>query len=304
MLPLGQETNLMAIARTLQSAAIIRKPRDKEIDVYGVTHRGRVRESNQDHFLISSLRKRMDVFMSSLPDAGAVPDGTERLAFLAMVADGVGGSAAGGEASRLAVEAVTDYIAHSTHCYYTADANDDAAFRDALADAAMQCHATLARNAEAEPERRGMATTLTLWLGVWPRAYVLQVGDSRYYLLRGEELTQISRDQTMAQELIDRGLISRSDASRSRWSHVLSSAIGGPQTTPVVTAVAQEWGHVHLLCSDGLTKHVSDERIREHLLGMTSARQVCQDLLQEALDGGGTDNITIVVGRALRGRPD
>lgn len=292
----------MALTRPLKSEPIVRKPLDDEIDVYGVTHRGRVREKNQDHFLISSLRKRMDVFLTSLPDAGAGPEGTERLAFLAMVADGVGGSAAGEEASRLAVKAVTDYIAHSTHCYYTADASDDEAFITALADAAMQCHATLSRNGESDPDRRGMATTLTLWLGVWPRAYVLQVGDSRYYLLRGDELTQISRDQTMAQELIDRGLISRADASRSRWSHVLSSAIGGPQTTPVVTAVAQDWGHVHLLCSDGLTKHVSDERIREHLLRMKSARQVCEDLLQEALDGGGTDNITIVVGRALRSR--
>jgi protein phosphatase len=139
-----------------------------------------------------------------------------------------------------------------------------------------------------------------LWLGVWPRAYVLQVGDSRYYMLRGEELTQISRDQTMAQELIDRGIISRADASRSRWSHVLSSAIGGPQTTPVVTGIANDWGLVHLLCSDGLTKHVSDDRIRERLLEMTSAKKTCEALLQDALDGGGTDNITIVVGRVVK----
>jgi protein phosphatase len=278
---------------------MVRKPLDNEIDVHGVTHRGLVRETNQDNFLISSLRKRMDVLMTSLPDARVTPD-TERLAFLAMVADGVGGAAAGDEASRLAVSAVTEYIAHSTHCYYTADAGDDKAFAQALADAAMECHATLMQNAESDPSRRGMATTLTLWLGVWPRAYVLQVGDSRYYMLRGEELTQISRDQTMAQELIDRGIISRADASRSRWSHVLSSAIGGPQTTPVVTGIANDWGLVHLLCSDGLTKHVSDDRIRERLLEMTSAKKTCEALLQDALDGGGTDNITIVVGRVVK----
>lgn len=278
---------------------MVRKPLDNEIDVHGVTHPGLVRETNQDHFLISSLRKRMDVLMTSLPEAGVAP-GTERLAFLAVVADGVGGAAAGEEASRLAVSAVTDYIAHSAHCYYTADANDDAAFAQALADAAMECHATLMQNAESDPSRHGMATTLTLWLGVWPRAYVLQVGDSRYYVLRGEELTQISRDQTMAQELIDRGMFSRAEASRSRWSHVLSSAIGGPQATPVVTGIANDWGLVHLLCSDGLTKHVSDERIRERLLAMTSAKETCEALLQDALDGGGTDNITIVVGRAAR----
>ncbi len=287
----------MSTTQPARRAAMVRKPLDTEIDVYGVTHRGHVRQTNQDHFLISSLRKRMDIHMTSLPDLAMVPNGTERLAFLAMVADGVGGSAAGEEASRLTVEAVTDYIVHSTHCYYTADPSDDETFSTALADAAMECHAALTRSAASDPARAGMATTLTLLLGVWPRAYVLQVGDSRYYLLRGDELTQISRDQTLAEELMERGVFTRADASRSRWSHVLSSAIGGPQTTPVVTAIAQDWGYVHLLCSDGLTKHVSDERIRERLIDMKSARQTCEELLEDALDGGGTDNITIIVGR-------
>ena len=279
--------------------SIVRKPLDSEIDVHGITHRGLVRETNQDQFLIGSLRKRMDVFMTSLPPASATSPGTERLAFLAMVADGVGGAAAGEDASRLAVSAITNYIAHSTHCYYTADASDDDSFANALADAAMECHATLTSDAASDPAHHGMATTLTLWLGVWPRAYVLQVGDSRYYLFRDSELTQVSRDQTMAQELVDRGLISRTVASHSRWSHVLSSAIGGPQTTPVVTGIEQEWGDVHLLCSDGLTKHVSDDRIRERLLAMKTARGTCEALLHDALDAGGTDNITIVVGRAI-----
>ncbi|HUF51427.1 MAG TPA: hypothetical protein VMN60_11365, partial [Longimicrobiales bacterium] len=74
---------------------------------------------------------------------------------------------------------------------------------------------------------------------------------------------------------------------------------GGPHNTPIVSEVMNDWTTVHLLCSDGLTKHVSDERIRERLLAMTSARQVCEDLLQDALDDGGRDNITIVVARAL-----
>ena len=145
-----------------------------------------------------------------------------------------------------------------------------------------------------------MATTLTLWLGVWPRAYLLQVGDSRCYVLHEGELTQISRDQTMAQELVEAGVLARADAQRTRWAHTLSSAIGGRQTAPVVTRMDSDWGKVGLLCSDGLTTHVSDDRIRERLRHMTSARQVCEDLLQDALDGGGTDNITILVGRTIR----
>jgi protein phosphatase len=275
-----------------------RKPRDDELDVYGLTHPGLVRRENQDHFLICSLRKEMLVHHTSLPDIAHVA-GAERLAFVAMVADGVGGGAKGEEAARLAVETVTQYVTGSTRCYYAANSVDDSEFSHALEEAAFQCHADFLQRAAQDPEARGMATTLTLWLGVWPRAYLLQVGDSRYYVLRRGELLQISRDQTMAQELVDIGVLSRSDASRSRLATTLSSAIGGRHTAPVVTRMVSEWGNVGLLCSDGLTRHVSDERIRERLRGMTSAKQACEDLLQDALDGGGTDNVTIVIARAV-----
>jgi serine/threonine protein phosphatase PrpC len=88
-------------------------------------------------------------------------------------------------------------------------------------------------------------------------------------------------------------------ATRTRLAHTLSSSIGGRQSSPVVSQFDMTLGTVVLLCSDGLTDHVSDERIRDRLRSMSSARQVCEDLLQEALDGGGRDNITVVVGRVL-----
>jgi protein phosphatase len=281
-------------------APTVRKPADDELDVYGLTHPGKVRSTNQDHFLICSLRKQMLVHLTSLPAIDQVVGPNERLAFLAMVADGVGGSAGGETASRLAVEVVTRYVSESIQCYYASGADDN--FLTSLQDAAMQSHADLLAMADTQPELAGMATTLTLWIGVWPRAYLLQVGDSRCYLLRDGELTQLSRDQTMAQELIDAGVMARAEASRTRWAHTLSSAIGGRQTAPLVTRLEQQWGNVGMLCTDGLTTHVSDDRIRQRLRTMTSARQVCEDLLQHALDGGGTDNITILVGRTVRRR--
>jgi len=129
---------------------------------------------------------------------------------------------------------------------------------------------------------------------------VLQVGDSRYYILRDGELTQVTRDQTMAEELITSGVLTRTQAFRTRWASVLSSSIGGKQTAPVVTRVPSDGRTVHLMCSDGLTKHVPDERIRERLATMTSAQQACEALLADALEGGGTDNITIIVGRVVQ----
>jgi protein phosphatase len=279
--------------------AVGRKPFDDEIDVYGLTHPGRVRPDNQDHFLICALRKQMVVHQTSLADTEHLMAGPERLAFLAMVADGVGGGVRGEEASRIALEAVTQYVSGTMRSYYAAGSADDVEFYEALQEGALQCHAELRRRGEEDPEYQGMATTLTLFLGVWPRAYLLQVGDSRCYVYRNGELTQITRDQTMAQELIDLGVLTRADAAATRYARTLSSSLGGRQTDPAVTRLDNDWGTVVLLCSDGLTAHVSDQRIRERLRSMTSAKQVCEDLLREALEGGGSDNITIIVGRAL-----
>ena len=276
-----------------------RKPREDEIDAYGVTHTGKVRKDNQDHFLLCSLRKQLVVRLSSIPDADGLLGETERLASLAMVADGVGGAARGETASRVALAAVTKYVARSMRCYYSAAAQDDEELHDALRDSAHQCHAELIRRGEEDADYRGMATTLTLYLSVWPQAYLLQVGDSRCYLLRNGELTQITRDQTMAQEMVDLGIMKAEEAAGTRLAHTLTSSIGGSQTQPTVSRFDMTWGHVLLLCSDGLTRHVSDDRIREVLRSMTSAQQACETLLQEALDGGGTDNITVVVGRAV-----
>ncbi len=280
-------------------AAPDRKPRDDEMDIFGITHPGKVRTDNQDHFLVCALRKEAVIQLTSLPDTSTLTAGSERVALLMMVADGVGGGSKGATASRIALEAVTRYVSRCMACYYAAGSAEDREFIGALQEGALQCHAQLLRRGEEDPEYRGMATTLTLYLGHWPRGYLLQVGDSRCYLLRGDELSQITRDQTMAQELIDLGVMTRADAAGTRFEHTLSSSIGGRQTAPVATRFDLTWDTVVLLCSDGLTRHVPDDRIRDRLRAMTSSRQVCQDLLQDALDGGGSDNVTILVRRAV-----
>jgi protein phosphatase len=281
----------------------LRKPLDDEIDVWGLTHTGHVRPVNEDHFLIASLHKKLDIKVTSIPTDHEFIGADERLAFIAMVADGVGGRSAGEEASRLTLESVTRYVTRSMQCYYQSDAHSDE-FVDLLQDAVMRGHEEILAHAARDFGHKGMATTLTLWLGVWPWNFLVQVGDSRYYQYRTGTLTQISRDQTMAQELVDQGVMTRSVAFASRWANVLSSAIGGQQTAPVVTRLPSDWEAVHLICSDGLTKHVSDDQISARLGAMTSARQVCEQLLQDALEGGGTDNISIIVGRVVAKHDD
>jgi len=278
--------------------SVMRKPRDDEIDVHGLTHIGKIRKQNQDHFLLASIHKRVDIHRTSLPDRARLPFGDQRVAFFAMVADGVGGGEGGAEASATALENAMQYVVGSMDCYYRADAGEDD-FINALQRTALECHHAVLDRARSQHVEGKMATTLTMWMAVWPRRYLLQVGDSRYYLWRDGALTQVSRDQTIAQELLDKGVFTRADAARSGFANVLSSSIGGQQTEPVVTRLEGRWDDVNLICSDGLTKHVSDEQIAQRLSTMTSSRQVCEQLLQDALDGGGTDNITIIVGRAI-----
>ena len=276
---------------------MFRKPRDDEIDVYGITHRGKVRPTNQDHFLIASLHQRLTVIQSSLSELSGQPASEDRLAALMMVADGVGGGRKGEAASQIAVEQLSQYITESVRCYYSAESGD-ADFTQALESAAFRCHRAVQARAAEDPDFHGMATTLTLWIGVWPWCYLLQVGDSRYYQYRQDKLIQISRDQTMAQELIDSGMFAAA-VNKTGLTNILSSSIGGPETSPVVKRLPNSWNTVHMICTDGLNKHVSDERIAERLRGMTSSKDVCEQLLQDALDGGGTDNITVVVGRPV-----
>lgn len=278
--------------------ATARKPRDDELDVYGLTNRGKVRGENQDHFVIGSLCKRLSIRQSSLPELNQIPLAEERVAFFMMVADGVGGGLQGEQASRTTLEVATQYIAEGARCYYRAEEEDVDLVRS-LEEGAKRCHEAIQERAASDPDAAGMATTLTLFIGVWPWAYLLQVGDSRYYQYCDGVLSQISHDQTVAQELADQGIMPRDLLLKSPLANVLSSSIGGQQTAPVVTRIPNSWGTVHLLCSDGLTRHVPDSRIAERLSGMKSARKLAEDLVQDALDAGGSDNITVVVGRAV-----
>lgn len=274
-------------------------PQFHQIDAWGLTHIGKVRATNQDHYLTGHLAAGLMVEDTSLAEGYSVEP--LRLASLAIVADGVGRSPGGEKAARAAVEALAGEVSRSFHEAEFAEATDPEAFSRLLQDAALACHESLLKRGKEEGSHGHFATTLTLFLGLWPEAYVLQVGDSRAYIFRDDELQQITRDQTWAQDLIEQGTLTQTKAMSSKWANVLSSAIGGQEAAPVVTRITRDWGAVLLFCTDGLTKHVPDEQIADMIRNMKNARQLAEDLLQAALDEGGTDNITLVVGRSLKG---
>ncbi|MGE3617947.1 MAG: PP2C family serine/threonine-protein phosphatase, partial [Gemmatimonadales bacterium] len=233
------------------------KPRDSDLDFFGLTDQGRVRQENQDHFLYATLHKLMRVGGTSLPNRELLELPSERLASFALVADGVGGSADGETASRAALETIADYVTNSMRCFYTADTTNQTTFLEALRAGAVRTHEAVSSRAAERGPGHAIATTLTGLLAVWPMLYLLQVGDSRCYRFRNGQLQQLTRDQTMAQDLVDLGILPAERADRTRYAHVLSSSIGGQASQPVVSAHEMLPGDVLMLCTDGLTKHVT-----------------------------------------------
>ena len=278
------------------------RPRDDELDLFGLTHAGLVRSENQDHFLLCTVHPQVVVHGTSLPEPEEIAARGTRLATVLLVADGVGGGAAGSKASRMATEAVTRYLASSLRSYHSAGTASDGELVAALRAAAIEAHDVVRAEAATRQDGRQMATTLCLGVVIWPWLYVEQVGDSRCYVRPPDgPLRQVTRDQTVAEELVAQGLLTRERAHASPLRNVLSSAIGAEEARPEVTRVdVRARGTVVLVCTDGLTKHVSDAEIAQHLDTMESAEQVCRALLQLALDRGGSDNVTVVVGRARR----
>jgi len=277
-------------------------PTRQDVDIFGMCHLGLVRKVNQDHFLVASLHKSMQLHQTTLPNdgLGSLVSGARGYVFL--VADGVGSTPWGEQASGSALRAIADYVIHGMDVEAMPDEDHDHRVVDRLRRSVEHGHQAIKDAGEAEG-KRGMATTLTMVTIHWPRAYVIHVGDSRGYRLRQGVLTQVTKDQTMAQAMVDAGALTPAAAEQSRLKHILWSALGGKEATPEVSTLDCEWEDVMLLCSDGLTKHVSDEEIRQELLRSTSAEQSCHALIDLALSRGGSDNVTVVIGRLRGPRP-
>lgn len=272
-------------------------PTRSNIDVFGCTHIGRVRAENQDHFLIGSLHKTMEIYQTTLRDEQlpSRTSGSRGMVFL--VADGVGGGTGGAEASGTALREIAGYITHVMDLYVEIDPEREAPLLAQLQRSVERSHETVRATSQAEHGGRGMATTLTMVTVIWPRAYLVHVGDSRCYLLRDGVLEQLTKDQTMAQAMIDAGALTTDQAEKSHLKHVLWSAVGGSEAVPEVRTIDCAWDDVMLLCTDGLTKHVDDTEIRDVLLAGAPAEQSARRLVDLVLERGGSDNVTVIVGR-------
>lgn len=266
------------------------------IDTCGKTHVGKVRDHNEDQFFVASLQKSLNLLHTSLAQVAAFEETQQSKAYLFVVADGVGSTGGGQIASNIAVQALVTYITRTMGCFYTHDIDTEHEFIEQLEAAVEHAHQSILN--EFSSKGRGPATTLTIATMIWPRVYLIHVGDSRAYYLRKDRLRQITRDQTMGELMIDRGVMTEEQVARSSLSNTLASAVGG-DLKPSVGLIDLQWGDTLLLCTDGLTKHVSDEEIAAVLQHAESAEWACSRLVDMALEGGGRDNITVVIGRAV-----
>jgi PPM family protein phosphatase len=275
------------------------KPEAVVVDAFGATDRGLIRDGNEDHFLIGHVRKAVGVVQTSLP-ADVLDNGfAGGSGFLFAVADGVGGRPDGEVASEWTLSAMLSYAGKAATCLQATDTNAEHALLENLENIVRDVHGNLLREYGTSSSKLP-ATTLTLVLLVWPRAYHVQVGDSRAYVRRGERLQQLTRDQTFGEFMVARGAWTDEQAMRAPAAGTLTSAIGGSELEPVVGLIDLSAGDTLLLCTDGLTKHVSDEAIESALAAGESAETTCKALVRAALAGGGTDNVTVVVVRTAR----
>jgi protein phosphatase len=262
---------------------------------FGLTDRGRVRKTNEDQFLIAVLLKALQVQQTSLPQP-SVRHSSDR-SYLFMVADGMGGCAGGERASALAIGSVETFVLESLKWFSQCQGEEQDAvladFRNALRVASSRV-----RNEEAKhPELHGMGTTLTLAYSLNDELFVAHVGDSRCYLSRGGSLYQLTRDHSLVEEMVRRGVLSAEQAVGHRMRHFVTNALGGgyAEVKVEVHKLKLERGDILLLCSDGLSGMLSDEKISETIRSRSNPEEACRQLVIDANDAGGADNITVIV---------
>ena len=270
-----------------------------KLDVHGVSHPGRVRPNNEDHFFICRFGRFLETLASNLP-AGAVPSRAEEVGFGMAVADGLGGGAAGEEASRRAIASLVNLVLHMPDWVLRLD--DEALTQENMRRIAGLFHLVnkrLAEDALEIPGLSGFGTTMTVAYSIAEELFIAHLGDSRAYLFSEGRLQRLTHDHTLVQVLVDQQLIDPTEAATHGQRHVLTQALGdfGKEIQPEISQTTLKDGDCVLLCTDGLTELVDDETIGEILGGGEAASATSQRLLDQALDSGGHDNVTVVVAR-------
>ena len=265
-------------------------PGDVIVNVFGRTDVGRTREHNEDAFVVADLTANNATLQPEVRTHTAGAKGT-----LFMVADGMGGAAAGEIASEMAVKVVlSDLQAH----WIESSQTSGEAFVRAIKSATRAANDQINSFAGKHPEFRGMGTTATVAGLLGDTLYIAQVGDSRAYIVRDSVARQITKDQSLMQKLIEAGEITEEEAELSERRNIILQALG-PEPNVKIDLTHQQIrrGDVLVLCSDGLSGQVSKEEIAKIVGSESDLTSACKALIDLANAKGGPDNITVIVAR-------
>jgi len=289
--PSGSQSDLPP--RAISGSALAR------VDVWGQSHQGIVRDRNEDHFIVLRFGRFLDALISNLP-AADFQDRWSEVGYGMAVADGLGGHAAGDTASRMAINILIDLVLRTSDWVLRFDTERDVErVIERTRERFLETSRAMAAEAHANPELEGFGTTMTLAASVGTDLFLAHIGDSRAYLMRDGELRQLTTDHTHARELVERGIIADESEVIGSLRHCLTRLLGdhAENCQPMVQKLNLASGDTLLLCSDGLTNMVDDREIAAVIGASSSSQTAAQRLVELALDGGGRDNITVIVAR-------
>jgi protein phosphatase len=271
------------------------------VELFAKTHVGRVRSGNEDNFLVLDL-STSKAWTGS--DGDSPPEEMRRFevgekGLVLVVSDGMGGALAGDVASRMAVETVRDMLTGGDDEDGESICGPDSPLVECLKNATDYANFAIHRKSQEDPRCSGMGATLTAAAITKDGVSLLQVGDSRGYVLRGDRIKLATKDQSLVQQLVDVGQISEEEAETHMFRNVILQALGAqPDLSPVTASVRVFRGDLLLLCSDGLSGKLRGDDIRQIVAASDGdLARACEALVNEANDRGGEDNITVVLAR-------
>lgn len=260
------------------------------VHVFGRTDVGRTREHNEDTFVVADLTAMNASLQPEVRSHRAGPRGS-----LFLVADGMGGAAAGEVASAMATEVI---LAEVEKRWRDSSETDPEIFAHTLRVATEVANTKINQYAATHSENRGMGTTATVAGFLGNTLYVCQVGDSRAYLVRDGVAIQITKDQSLMQKLVEAGELTPEEAEVSERRNIILQALGPEPAVKVdLTSQQVKRGDVLILCTDGLSGQVRATEIAEVVTGERDLVEVCKRLIDLANEAGGPDNITVVAAR-------
>ena len=272
-------------------------PDSLSVKAFGITDTGKVRQSNEDQFLIAELSKAMRLWQTSLPEP-KLQIGEDR-AHMFLVADGMGGHRAGERASAIAVTAIEQFTLNNFRWFFNTGNSGAQKVLEQFQTALGQADAQILEEAGENPELKGMGTTLTMAFQLGAQLCIVHVGDSRAYLYRDGQLHQLTRDHTLVAEMVRSGAIRKDEVAGHHLRNIITNVVGGPTLGVKVEARAFQLQADDrlLLCSDGLTEMVNNDAISATLEAEPMPESAAKKLLTQANDAGGRDNITVLVAR-------